>query len=169
MSEHDEALSPEEMAVVEAFRQRMANPEQGEMVTVQNESLGQLLDGTKLQFRPGDGKTYQPAPQGAERFRQREQRRQEAREAAQRRAARGKQEPLVVKVDKAIERLKGANVADTIAYIKDLPQKEQEVYILAEIEGENRVSVVRSFPKLGAKVQEQYRKEREVYNELSAE
>lgn len=138
-------VSDEEMAVVEKFRQQMANPDQGETVSVVNTSLGMdPRDGTKIQFKGGkpDWKP-EPAARGYDRWAARERRRLEASAAAKARAQKNKKS-LFRRVQDAAEKLEGRNVADTVALIEMQSPQDREVYILAEERGQNRVSVIRN-------------------------
>lgn len=164
-------LTPEEAAVVASFRQRMAaDPaESGPAVKqVQNTSLGNLLDGTKIQYQPGEGREYSPALKGAARYAARERRRLEALEAARKRAEKNRKS-VFARVNEAALRLKGSNVMDTVAYIKDLNQQDQEIYLLAEelLHDGGRQGVIGSFAKVGASVRTKFEEERDILAELA--
>ena len=163
-----DGLSPEERKVVEQFRQQMTAEEGPAVKQVENESLGNLLDGTKIQFKPGPGKDYSPALRGFARYEGREQRRLEALAAAKARAEKNKK-TVVARVNEAALRLKGSNVGDTIAYIKELSQQEQEIYTLAEevLHDGGRKQVIGSLAAVGAKLRETFESERATLKDIA--
>lgn len=161
-------LSPEELAVVQAFRQQMADPAAGVQKTlVQHESLGTLLDGTKIQYRPGGGKSPEPALPKAQRWAMRERRRMEAMDAAEKRAARGKLRTTTQKVDEYKRQLDGRNVREALEYLGTIPAIERSYALLAEEQTGNRVSVLKNFPPVDNKVRAQYESEQEVLRDYT--
>lgn len=162
-------LSPEEQALVDQFRKQMGDPgAPAESVNVQHESLGRLMDGTKIQFRPGDGKEYSPALPKAQRWAARERRRIEAQQAAKARAAKGKLRTASQHVEEYKRQLSGRNVREAIEFLQGLQNIERSYALLAEeMFGGNRVSVMKSFPPVDHKVRAQYESEQEVLREYA--
>lgn len=167
----DEATRSEEQAVVESFRQRMAEPNDGtNQVQVVNESLGQLLDGTKIQYAPGPGRELSPAPRGAERWARRERRRLEAQEAARKRAQKGRDKTVLQRVAEQSKKIQGRNVTDTVEYIDGLGARDAQYAVLAEELGEHRVGVLSGARvKVGAKLRAAFEAERAEHSELFEE
>lgn len=166
----DEATTPEEALAVQNFRQQMSEPQGPEQVQVINTSLGQLLDGTKIQYAPGPGRELSPAPRGAERWKRREMRRLEAVEAAKKRAQRGKEKTVLQRVSEQAKKLDGRNTQDTVEYILGLSLKDAEYAVLAEEQGPNRKGVLGSVGiKVGAETRRKFEAEREQVEELFAE
>jgi hypothetical protein len=167
MTEEAQALSPEEQELLTQFREQMAKPEgERQAVSVVNESLGQSPTGIKIQFRPGEGEPYMPAPPKSERWQLREQRTLEAMEHARLRADKNRKS-MVVRVKDQGEKLNGRNVKETTEYLHTLSKADQEVALLAEEHGDNRATVVKSFPPVSRSVREQYQAELDVIEEMT--
>jgi hypothetical protein len=166
VAETTEVLTPEEKAVVESFRQRMATPDPTPAVSVVNESLGSLLDGTKIQFQGGDPSwTPSPAPRGQARWAGRERRRLEAEEAVRSRAQKNHQ-TMLQQVEKATHQLQGRNAAETVQLIEMQSEHDREVFILAEELGQARSTVLsRAGFAVSNKVRDQYHAERSIVEE----
>jgi hypothetical protein len=160
------ALTVEERAVVEQFRKQMASPE-SETVSVVNESLGKLMDGTKIQFRPGPGKEPSPALPRGQRWAMRERRRLEAAEAARQRNQ-ANRKSIFQQVEAAGKQLSGRNMPDTLRLIEMQSPHFRDFYILAEEEGQNRKGVLSALPPCTQKTREKYEAEKAVIEEVQS-
>jgi hypothetical protein len=94
-------------------------------------------------------RTPVPTESGAERIARREAHRTASMEEA-RAAAKGSHKghvPAAERVEQAAEKLAGTNVAQAIGLIREARPEEQDFLLLAEAAGQNRKTVIGSFPK----------------------
>lgn len=133
---------PETVEKFSRVRVRDYIPE-GEELTA-TEKARQVVPGmVKPDFVPEDGESN-PAVPRASREEARARAHQEAYEAQQRRKERNRA-PLSDKVAEAKVVLKGRGAQDTVRLIEGKNMEDREIYLIAEEETTNRVTVLRSF------------------------